>query len=177
MLTVKGDLQLERLKMSIGQESGDILNRERERRFNALDLANCPGTLQDPADYLQGEAEMQSERRSGEEDVVVSESSVPSSYSDGQDDGEGLHCDTEDDSVGVVAGPSTGNNMAYGMSCPMPMGPYQPDKHATPSLGTNHDDDDDCWCGYCVGSLLVCWNHCWWTWGCSCCMCGEPRTG
>lgn len=181
--------------MSLGQEAGDILDRARERRLDAL--ANCPDSLQGPTDYLKSEAGMQGRmtpeqrcvnddwqecvgkvsRGPGEEDALVSESSVPSGCCDGRIDGTEVHCHTEDDNVGVFAGSSTGNNVACGMSCPMPMGPFQLSKHAMPVIipGNSYDDEDDCWCGYCMGSILGWWNHFWWTWGCGWCMCGRPR--
>lgn len=182
--------------MFLGHDVVDIPERERQERLNALDLANCPDSLQGLADYLDRQADMRvqmtPEKRSvkdawqksvrkdssgsGEEDTMVTESPVPSVYSDAQDD-----------NVEVAAGPSSVGNkvdVAFVMSCPMPMGPYRAGKHTTTVVSTvgvatrtGHDDDDDGWCTSCMGGLLGCWNYFWWTCGCTFFMCGRPSPG
>lgn len=148
---------------------------ERQKRMAALDLANC-SALQDPVDYLQGQVD-----GLGEEDTVIDESSVPSAGSGGRNDSAEVvaaastYSDGQGDSVGPVAGPSTGKGTACAMSMPMPMGLWQDNKHATPvvNLGTHHGNDGDGWCTSCMGGLLECWNRFWWVWGCSWFMCGK----
>jgi len=175
-LTLNGDLQHERLRVCLDEEAVNIFDRERQKRLDALDLANCPDSLQDPADFFQGQTE---------EDTVVTESPAPSIDSDRENDSveviasSSIYSDGQVDGVGVIAGPSKGNGVACAMSMPMPMGPYQPSKHATPVVnpGTHHDSDDDGWCTSRMGSLLGCWNRSWWVWGCSWFMCGRPLAG
>lgn len=169
--------------MWLDQEAVAILDRKRQKRLNALDLANCPDSLQDPADYLQGQADLRAQmtpeqrsvndvlqqsvtkfsQGSGEEDTAVTESAVPSVGSDGQDDSEDLANSIE----------------ACAMSCPMPMGPYDASKHATPVVnpGTSHDNDDDGRCVSCMSGLLGGWNRFWWVWGCGWFMCRRPSAG
>ncbi|KAF3046894.1 hypothetical protein E8E12_005974 [Didymella heteroderae] len=149
--------------MYLDHEVADILDRERQRRLEALELVD---TTMTPDDDAQSPAEMQGqmtpEQRSVsddwqervakcslEYDTVVSESPVPSAHSD-----EALlfNYDGQDDSAEEVAGPSSKGmkDVAFAMSAPMPMGPYRASKHARSRINTSlpdnagggHDDDD-----------------------------------